>query len=96
MNHFTRYFLMFNYSRVLFLNFSIFHITLFRESNTKKAPFLPVPSNNKNRWETLNYKGCLLNTLPFPAHMSVFPTSTLLKLIVEATCYNPRQNIVET
>ena len=96
MNTFTRYFLMFDYSRVLFLNFSIFHITLFHERNTKKAPFLPVPSNKKNRWETLNYKGRLLNTLPFPAHLSVFPTSTLLKIIVEATCYNPRQNIVET
>ena len=87
---------MFDYSRVLFLNFSISHIILFHESNTKKAPFLPVPPNNKNRWETPNYKGCLLNTLPCPAHLSVFPTLTLLKLIVEATCYNRQQKIVET
>ena len=47
MNHFTGYFLMFDYSRVLVLNFSIFRITLFHESNTMKAPFLPAPSNNK-------------------------------------------------
>ena len=62
-------FLMFDYSRVLFLNFSYlfisFHITLFHESNTKKAPFLPVPSNNKKlicgKLRTTLYKGCLLN-----------------------------------
>lgn len=64
---------------ILFLNFSIFHTTLIHESNSKKAPFLLAPSNNKNMWEIQNYKGCLQNTSPCPAHLSIFLTSKLLR-----------------